>query len=61
MFLTLPLNSPVIDRTGFTGLFDFYLEYAADEMTPGVPFDPLLLPWILWAHRPSRLYRTARI
>ena len=44
MFLTLPLDSPVIDRTGLTGLFDFYLEYAVDEITPGVPSDPATAP-----------------
>jgi uncharacterized protein (TIGR03435 family) len=31
------LNRPVINKTGLTGLFDFSLEYSADETTPGTP------------------------
>jgi uncharacterized protein (TIGR03435 family) len=30
------VDRPVIDRTGITGLFDFRLEFAADENTPGL-------------------------
>jgi uncharacterized protein (TIGR03435 family) len=30
------LDRPVIDRTGITGLFDFHLEFAPDEATPGL-------------------------
>jgi uncharacterized protein (TIGR03435 family) len=30
------LDRPVVNKTGITGLFDFHLEFAADENTPGV-------------------------
>jgi len=37
----LRLDRPILDKTGITGLFDFHLEYAFDQVTaagfPGVP------------------------
>jgi bla regulator protein blaR1 len=35
-FLPRLLGRPVIDKTGLTGVFDFHLEFALDESTPGV-------------------------
>jgi len=35
----LPLGRPVIDKTGIMGLFDFLLEFAPDESTPGFGAD----------------------
>ncbi len=31
----LVLDRPVIDKTGITGRFDFRLEFAIDQTTPG--------------------------
>lgn len=42
--LGVSLDHPVINKTGITGVFDIYLEFAIDEITPnflpGGPFDP---------------------
>lgn len=29
-----PLDSPVINKTGIAGMFDFHLEFAPDHATP---------------------------
>ena len=34
--LGLALGRPVIDATGIAGRFDFHLEFAPDESTPGM-------------------------
>ncbi len=35
-YLSQILNRTVIDKTGLTGMFDFHLEFAPDDVTPGV-------------------------
>jgi uncharacterized protein (TIGR03435 family) len=35
VLLSRILDHPVIDKTGIMGLFDFHLEFAVDESTPG--------------------------
>jgi uncharacterized protein (TIGR03435 family) len=35
-YLSQILNRTVIDKTGLTGMFDFNLEFAPDEVTPGI-------------------------
>ena len=37
------MDRPVIDKTGLTGMFDFHLEFAADQSTP-VDLPPALTP-----------------
>ena len=34
--LTLILDRPVVDKTGLTGQYNFHLEFAVDQTTPGV-------------------------
>jgi uncharacterized protein (TIGR03435 family) len=31
-----PFNRTVIDKAGLTGMFDFHLEFAPDDVTPGI-------------------------
>jgi uncharacterized protein (TIGR03435 family) len=38
--LSLMLDRSVIDKTGFTGLFDLQLDFVADETTPAMPPPP---------------------
>jgi uncharacterized protein (TIGR03435 family) len=38
--LSMVLDRAVIDRTGFTGLFDVHLDFQADEITPALPPPP---------------------
>jgi uncharacterized protein (TIGR03435 family) len=38
--LSMTLGSPVIDKTGFTELFDVRLVFLPDETTPGLPAPP---------------------
>jgi uncharacterized protein (TIGR03435 family) len=38
--LSLMLDRKVIDKTGFTGLFDLQLDFVADEATPAMPPPP---------------------
>jgi uncharacterized protein (TIGR03435 family) len=38
--LAMVLGRPVIDRTGFSGLFDVRLDFLPDEMTPELPPPP---------------------
>lgn len=38
--LTLILDRPVIDKTGLAGRYNFHLEFAIDQTTPGVPAGP---------------------
>ena len=38
--LSLILDRSVIDKTGFTGLFDLQLDFVADETTPAMPPPP---------------------
>ena len=38
--LSLMLDRSVIDKTGFTGLFDLRLEFVTDETTPAMPPPP---------------------
>ena len=38
--LSLLLDRSVIDKTGFTGLFDLQLDFVPDEMTPAMPPPP---------------------
>ena len=38
--LTLILDRPVIDKTGLTGKYNFHLEFAIDQTTPGVLNNP---------------------
>ncbi len=35
----LPFDRPVIDKTGLAGVFDFHLEYAAEDARGGAPAD----------------------
>ena len=35
-YLSQILNRTVIDKTGLTGMFDFHLEFAPDDVTPGI-------------------------
>jgi uncharacterized protein (TIGR03435 family) len=35
-YLAQFLNRAVIDKTGLTGTFDFHLEFAPDDLTPGI-------------------------
>jgi uncharacterized protein (TIGR03435 family) len=35
-YLSQIMNRTVIDKTGLTGMFDFHLEFAPDDVTPGV-------------------------
>ena len=39
--LNLAFDRPVIDRTGITGRFDIHLEFARDEVTPGLLHGPV--------------------
>ena len=34
--LNMVLDRPVVDKTGLTGRFDIHLEFARDEVTPGL-------------------------
>jgi len=38
--LSLMLDRSVIDKTGFTGLFDLQLDFVPDETTPAMPPPP---------------------
>jgi uncharacterized protein (TIGR03435 family) len=38
--LSMVLGRPVIDKTGFTGLFDARLDFLPDEVTEGLPAPP---------------------
>ena len=38
--LTLILDRPVIDKTGLAGIYNFHLEFAIDQTTPGVLSSP---------------------
>jgi uncharacterized protein (TIGR03435 family) len=38
--LSTILGRPVIDQTGFTGLFDLQLDFAPDDTTPSIPPPP---------------------
>jgi uncharacterized protein (TIGR03435 family) len=38
--LSLMLDRSVIDKTGFTGLFDLQLRFVPDETTPAMPPPP---------------------
>jgi uncharacterized protein (TIGR03435 family) len=38
--LSLMLDRSVIDKTGFTGLFDLRLDFVPDETTPAMPPPP---------------------
>jgi uncharacterized protein (TIGR03435 family) len=38
--ISLILDRSVIDKTGFTGLFDLQLDFVADETTPAMPPPP---------------------